>query len=163
KEKAGTVAGAAGTQNISNEELLTLDCDVLIPAALENQVRRDNAAAVRARLVCEAANGPTTPAADDILLARGVPVLPDILANSGGVCVSYFEWVQNNENEQWDLEEVNHKLRTKMERATDAVIEKQAQVNRAPGDGGAIDLRTAALILAIDRVAEVMLKRGIWP
>src|SRR5205807_5424005 len=155
KEKAGTVAGAAGTQNISNEEILTLDCDILIPAALENQIRRDNAAAVRARLVCEAANGPTTPAADDILLGRGVPVLPDILANSGGVCVSYFEWVQNNENEQWDLEEVNHKLRTKMERAADAVIVKQSEINRSGNPAGPIDLRTAALIVAIDRVAEV--------
>src|SRR6516165_886409 len=163
KAKAGTVVGAADARNISNEELLALECDILIPAALENQIRNDNAAAVRAKLICEAANGPTTPAADRILHEGGIPVLPDILANSGGVCVSYFEWVQNNENEQWDLEEVNHKLRTKMERASDAVIEKQAQTNRSPGDGGPIDLRTAALILAIDRVAEVMLKRGIWP
>jgi glutamate dehydrogenase (NAD(P)+) len=152
-----------GADRVSNAQLLELDCDILIPAALENQIRSDNAAAVRARLVCEAANGPTTPAADRLLQKRGIPVLPDILANSGGVCVSYFEWVQNNENEQWDLEEVNHKLRTKMERATDSVLEKLAQVNRAPGEHGPIDLRTAALILAVDRVAEVMLKRGIWP
>src|SRR5262249_35206026 len=163
KAKAGTVVGAADARNISNDDLLALDCDILIPAALENQIRKDNAAGVRARLICEAANGPTTPAADRILQEKGVPVLPDILANSGGVCVSYFEWVQNNENEQWDLEEVNHKLRTKMERATDAVIEKQAQVNRSGHEAGPIDLRTAALIVAIDRVAEVALKRGIWP
>jgi glutamate dehydrogenase (NAD(P)+) len=161
KAKTGSVAGLTGTRAVSNEELLTLECDVLIPAALENQLRRDNAAAVRARLVCEAANGPTTPAADQVLFGRGVPVLPDILANSGGVCVSYFEWVQNNENEQWDLDEVNRKLRTKMERATDAVIDRQAALNREAG--AAADLRTAAMLTAIERVAHVALERGIWP
>lgn len=165
KKKTGSVVGTHGTRAISNEELLAWDCDILIPAALENQIRADNADAVRARLIAEAANGPTTPAADRILQHKGIPVLPDILANSGGVCVSYFEWVQNNENEQWDLEEVNHKLRVKMERATDAVIEKQAQVNRARprNDAALCDLRTAALIVAVERVAEVALKRGIWP
>ncbi len=163
KAKSGSVVGMPATRAVSNEELLTLDCDLLIPAALENQIRRDNAARVRARMICEAANGPTTPAADRIFFDKGIPVVPDILANSGGVCVSYFEWVQNNENEQWDLEEVNHKLRTKMERATDAVIEKQTTINRAEHASGPIDLRTAALIVAIDRVADVALKRGIWP
>jgi glutamate dehydrogenase (NAD(P)+) len=162
KERTGSVAGASGTRATTNEELLTLECDLLIPAALENQVRRDNAAAVRARLVCEAANGPTTPAADRILYGRGIPVLPDILANSGGVCVSYFEWVQNNENEQWDLDEVNHKLRSKMERATDSVLDKQAEVNRQAG-AEPVDLRTAALLVAIGRVAHVAYERGIWP
>jgi glutamate dehydrogenase/leucine dehydrogenase len=130
--------------------------------ALESQIRRDNAAAVRARFVCEAANGPTTPAADRLLFGRGIPVLPDILANSGGVCVSHFEWVQNNENEQWDLATVNHKLRTKMERATDAVLDRQAEVNHRPGVRPA-DLRRAALLVAIERVAHVALERGIWP
>jgi glutamate dehydrogenase (NAD(P)+) len=161
KDRTGAVAGLPGTRAVSNEELLTLECDVLIPAALENQVRRDNAPAVRARLVCEAANGPTTPAADRTLFARGIPVLPDVLVNSGGVCVSYFEWVQNNENEQWDLEEVNRKLRAKMERAADTVIDRQAELNRRGGEP--VDLRTAALAVAIERVGNVALERGIWP
>ena len=161
KDRTGTVAGAAGARPVTNEALLELECDVLIPAALENQIRRDNARAVRARLVCEAANGPTTPAADRILFGRGIPVLPDILANSGGVCVSYFEWVQNNENEQWGLAEVNQKLRAKMEAATDAVLDKQAEVGR--GGSGRVDLRTAALLTAVERVAHVALERGIWP
>jgi glutamate dehydrogenase (NAD(P)+) len=161
KAKTGSVVGTPKTRTISNEELLALECDVLIPAALENQIRRDNAAATRARLICEAANGPTTPAADRILFERGIPVVPDILANSGGVCVSYFEWVQNIENEQWDVEEVNHKLQAKMERATDTVIDKQAQMNQKAKPP--VDLRTAALIVAIERVSNVALERGIWP
>jgi glutamate dehydrogenase (NAD(P)+) len=160
KAKTGSVVGLSGARAVSNDELLTLECDVLIPAALENQIRRDNAAEVRARIIVEAANGPTTPAADEILFKRGIPVLPDILANSGGVCVSYFEWVQNIENEQWDVDDVNRKLRTKMERSTDAVIDCQAQANRS---GAAVDLRTAALMVAIERVAHVAVERGIWP
>jgi glutamate dehydrogenase/leucine dehydrogenase len=160
KAKTGSVVGLPGAREVSNDELLTLECDILIPAALENQIREDNAGAVKARLIAEAANGPTTPAADRLLHGRGIPVLPDILANSGGVCVSYFEWVQNNENEQWELDEVNQKLRTKMERATDAVLDRQAEVNRG---GASIDLRTAAFLVAIGRVAQVALERGIWP
>jgi glutamate dehydrogenase (NAD(P)+) len=117
---------------------------------------------VKAKLIVEAANGPTTPEADRALQARGVPVLPDILANSGGVCVSYFEWVQNIENEQWDLAEVHAKLRSRMERATDAVLAKYAELHRErPPDPP--DLRTAALVLAVERVAHVALSRGIWP
>jgi glutamate dehydrogenase (NAD(P)+) len=160
KETTDSVVGLAGARAVGNDALLALECDILIPAALENQIRRDNAGAVRARLIAEAANGPTTPAADRLLFGRGIPVLPDILANSGGVCVSYFEWVQNNENEQWELDEVNQKLRSKMERATDAVLDRQAEVNRG---GASIDLRTAALLVAIGRVARVALERGIWP
>jgi glutamate dehydrogenase/leucine dehydrogenase len=156
KSAGKTVVGTPGTRTISNEDLLTLECDILIPAALENQLRRDNAPRVHTRLIAEAANGPTTPAADRILFDRGIPVLPDILANSGGVCVSYFEWVQNNENQQWDEDEVNQKLRAKMERATDAVIHRQAQIKT-------IDLRTSAFLVAVERVANVALERGIWP
>lgn len=166
KVTTGSVVDAPGTRSISNEELLAVPCDILIPAALENQIRRDNASAVHARLVVEAANGPTTPAADIILHEKGIPVLPDILANSGGVCVSYFEWVQNIENEQWDLDEVNQKLKTKMDRATDAVIDKYHALQEArtkSPDRPAADLRTAALVVAVERVANVAMERGIWP
>lgn len=177
KAETGSVVGLVGTTTITNEALLALPCDILIPAALENQLRADNADTVQARLVVEAANGPTTPAADRILFAKGIPVLPDILANAGGVTVSYFEWVQNNENEQWDEEVVNTKLLRKMTRATDGVLHMQQTINasleqiqanwRVRGDAhdelGHVDLRTAAYILAVKRVAEVALKRGIWP
>jgi glutamate dehydrogenase (NAD(P)+) len=162
KAERGSVVGTPGTRSLSNAELLTTECDILIPAALEAQIRADNAAQVRARFVVEAANGPTTPAADRILLGRGIPVLPDILANAGGVTVSYFEWVQNIENEKWDEQEVNGKLRVKMERATDAVLDRHRTLRGKDGASGA-DLRTAALVLAIERVAAVTLERGIWP
>jgi glutamate dehydrogenase (NAD(P)+) len=156
-----TVVGLPRTESVTNEELLELPADILVPAALENQIRRDNAERINVRLVVEGANGPTTPAADDILCRRGIRVLPDILANAGGVTVSYFEWVQNIENKQWGLDEVNSRLKVRMERATDAVIERWESLG---ADGGECpDLRTAALALAIERVAGVALKRGIWP
>ncbi|MCZ6486023.1 MAG: Glu/Leu/Phe/Val dehydrogenase, partial [Acidobacteria bacterium] len=177
KKRTGSVVDLPDTRSVSNAELLTLPCDILIPAALENQIRRDNAPLVRARFIAEAANGPTTPAADRILFEKGVPVLPDILANAGGVTVSYYEWVQNNKNEQWDLDEVNGKLQVKMTRATEGVIEKQREINDSLDDlesqrkerdpsGDAlvpVDLRTAAYVLAIERVSRVTLERGIWP
>jgi glutamate dehydrogenase (NAD(P)+) len=161
KAEHGSVVGLPQTEEINNEKLLELECDILIPAALENQIRADNASRLRCRLVCEAANGPTTPAADTVLHKAGIPVLPDILANSGGVTVSYFEWVQNIENEQWDLDEVNQKLRKKMRQAVDAVMDRW-QALGAQG-GASADLRTAALVVAIGRVATVALERGIWP
>ncbi len=177
KKETGSVVGLEGTEEISNEQLLALECDILIPAALENQIRADNADQVKARLIAEAANGPTTPAADRILYAKGIPVLPDILANAGGVTVSYFEWVQNIENEQWDEDDVNAKLLTKMNSASDSVLDTQEAINgslsdirstrRRNGRGDdpieEIDLRTAAYILAVKRVADVTMKRGIWP
>ena len=177
KEKTGSVVGLSNTKNVSNEELLALPCDILIPAALENQIRSDNADQVRARFLAEAANGPTTPAADLILFEKGIPVLPDILANSGGVTVSYFEWIQNVENEQWDEDKVNGKLKVKMQRATEDVIDKQKEINdsldalekqRKKKDPSGeplqpVNLRTAAYVLAIERVAKVTLERGIWP
>jgi glutamate dehydrogenase/leucine dehydrogenase len=162
KSATGSVHGTPGTRPLTNDELLALDCDILIPAAMECQVRADNVGAVKAKLVVEAANGPVTPDADRVLQGRGVPVLPDILANSGGVCVSYYEWVQNIENEQWDLADVHAQLRAKMDRATDSVLAKYAELQREKPPERP-DLRTAALVLAIERVAHVALSRGIWP
>jgi glutamate dehydrogenase (NAD(P)+) len=177
KRLTGSVIDFPGARNIGQEELLALACDILIPAALENQIRADNAGAIRARLIVEAANGPTTPAADEVLAARGIPVLPDILANAGGVAVSYFEWVQNVENEQWEEVDVNARLDRKMRKATDAVLDLATEVNNSLGaltdehlKRGRkvarltpIDLRCAAFILAIRRVSRVTLARGIWP
>jgi glutamate dehydrogenase (NAD(P)+) len=155
KAKTGSVVGLKGAERISNEKLLELECDVLVPAALENQITRRNAARVRARLVAEAANGPTTPAADDILHRRGVVVVPDILCNGGGVTVSYYEWVQNLQDEQWDEPTVNAKLSKKMVKAFHQVfdIAERRQV----------DPRVAAYVLAVGRVAAVTELRGIWP
>jgi glutamate dehydrogenase (NAD(P)+) len=177
KKKTGSVLGYPGAREVDNQELLTIPCDILIPAALENVIRADNAHQIQAKLIAEAANGPTTPTADKILFERGIQVLPDILANAGGVTVSYFEWVQNNDYEQWDEDEVNLKMHVKMERATDAVIDKQREINGSLDDLNArrkqngrdsfplvpVDLRMAAYILAISRVAKVTLERGIWP
>lgn len=176
KEMHGTVVGATGTRSITNEELFGLDCEVLIPAALGGQIHAENAATVRAKLVVEGANGPITPTADDILARNGIVVAPDILANAGGVCVSYFEWVQNCENEQWELDDVNRKLRRKMDAAVDAVLRRHDAIARQiplEGDAGAeassatphlpANLRTAAMVLAIERVACATLERGIWP
>ncbi len=161
KEKTGSVVGTRGTRKLTNEQLLALPCDILMPAALQNQIRGDNAAEVKARLVVELGNGPTTPLADRILFERGIPVLPDILANAGGVTVSFYEWVQNVENEQWDEDEVNRRLQRKMIRATDAVLDSQARVEKE--QKAKVDLRTAAFVLAVGRVARVAMDRGIWP
>ena len=165
KEAHGTVVGLPGTTTISNAEVLAAECDVLIPAALEGQIRADNAAAVRARLIIEAANGPTTPAADDILGANGVVVLPDIVANSGGVVVSYFEWVQNLENQRWALEKVNERLELRMIGAVNAIVEKWKQLSddRTAGeDKSPPSLRDGALTTAISRLASVTMQRDIW-
>jgi glutamate dehydrogenase (NAD(P)+) len=177
KKETGSVIGYPGTKEVSNEELLTIPCDILVPAALENVIRGDNAADINAKVIAEAANGPTTPAADKILFERGIHVLPDILANAGGVTVSYFEWVQNIENEQWEEDEVNGKMKAKMIKSTNAVIEKQKEINSSLTELDAarkkrgldgdplepVDLRMAAYVLAISRVADVTLERGIWP
>jgi glutamate dehydrogenase/leucine dehydrogenase len=155
KEATGSVAGFPGAEEIPGPSLLELECDVLIPAALENQITEANAAQVRAKLVAEAANGPTTPAADAVLHRRGIPVIPDILANGGGVTVSYYEWVQNIQDEQWDAETVDAKLKKKMVSAFHTVFDIAADRR--------VDPRTAAYVLALDRVAHVTEVRGIWP
>jgi glutamate dehydrogenase (NAD(P)+) len=165
KLEHGSVVGLPETKTITNEDLLELECDILIPAALGNQIRLSNVSQVKAKLIVEAANSPTTLEADDVLTRKGVFVIPDILANAGGVTVSYFEWVQNIENEEWDLEEVNKKLRLKMNRASDAVVDRWRKlINAHPEhDSAPINLRTAALVVAVDRVGHVTLERGIWP
>ena len=164
KAENGTVVGLPETKTITNEDLLTCDCDILIPAALECQILKENADKVRAKLVVEAANAPVSPDADKILQKRGVVVLPDIVANGGGVVVSYFEWVQNLENQQWPLDEVETKLKQKMEVAVDAIVARWQQI-RANSDrdaGVAPTLRDAALVEAIRRLSEVILQRDIW-
>ncbi len=163
KERTRSLEGLKNTTAITNEELLALPCDILIPAAFENQIRENNVDAVSAKLIVEAANGPTTPGADRALFRRGIPVIPDILANSGGVTVSYFEWVQNIENQQWTEDHVNHKLKMKMERATDSVLEMYRRIDQERGSHEPVDIRTAALALAIRRVASIAKNRGIWP
>lgn len=164
KAEHGSVVGLPETRTITNEDLLAWDCDILIPAALECQVRDDNAAAVQAKLVVEAANAPLTPEADEILQERGVIVLPDIVANGGGVVVSYFEWVQNLQNQQWPLDEVEARLKAKMDAATDAIVERWKQIrnDNDRGSGRSPTLRDAALVEAIRRLSDVILQRDIW-
>ena len=163
KKEHGSVVGVPDTTTITNEELLALDCDILVPAAMEGQLRGDNADAVRAKIVAEAANGPTTPKADEIMSANGIVVLPDILANAGGVIVSYFEWVQNLENQQWELEDVRERLRKYMVKAVDTVVDRwQAMQNDERPPYGKPTLRDAALVTAVNRLATVTLQRDIW-
>jgi glutamate dehydrogenase (NAD(P)+) len=146
---------APGVQHISNQELLTVDCDVLIPAAMENQITKDNAGAIQAPLIVEAANGPTTVAADEILEKRGIVLVPDILANAGGVVVSYFEWVQNIQSLEWDEEEVNAKLNRVMVKAINEVYDFHTEK--------AITLRTSAYALALQKLVQADKIRGIFP
>ncbi len=155
KSEHGSLAGLRGAEPITNEELLLLDCDVLAPCALEQVITQSNADKVRAKIICEGANGPVTPDADDILESRGVLVLPDILANAGGVVVSYFEWVQGLQEYFWKEDEVNAKLNDIVTRAfneTWAVAEKRD-----------MSLRMAAYGVAVERVAEATITRGLYP
>lgn len=148
KKETRSLAGLAGSTNITNEELLELDVDVLVPAALENVLTVDNAAKIKAKFILEMANGPTTPEADAIFAQNGVTVVPDILANSGGVCVSYYEWYQNMHNESWTKEDVLKKLDDQMVAAFTAVREAQAKYNTT--------MRTAAYIVASERIIAKM-------
>jgi len=151
KQNTGYVEGLEGTQKLEYD-LLTMDCDILVPAALENVITQDNAHNVKAKIIAEAANGPTTPEATEILYEKGTLIIPDILASSGGVTVSYFEWVQNNEGFYWTEEEVTEKLEQKMKKAFNKVY------NIAQEQG--VGMRLAAHIAGIEKVVEAMRLRG---
>jgi glutamate dehydrogenase/leucine dehydrogenase len=177
KLQQSTVVGLTGTMSISNDDLLELDCDILVPAATSNQIHAGNAERIKARIVAEAGNAPVTPEASQILTRNGIYVLPDILVNAGGVMVSYFEWVQNIENEHWTLEEINQKLERRVKRTVDIVIAKwhklretvQAEnINQmvrkeAAGKQTIVDLHTAALVVVLERLLITLEERGIWP
>ena len=155
REETGSVVGFGSATEITNAELLTSECDILVPAALENQITAEIAEQIQAEIVAEAANGPTTPEADAILHDRGVFVIPDILCNAGGVTVSYFEWVQDLQNFFWDEAEINRQLHRIMVRSFDQVY-RMAQEHD-------VDLRQGAQMLAISRVAEATRLRGLYP
>jgi glutamate dehydrogenase (NAD(P)+) len=155
KEKTRSVVGFPGSKSISNEEILETDCTILIPAALENQITKNNAANISAKLVAEAANGPTTPEADEILHKNKIMVIPDVLANSGGVTVSYFEWLQNLRREYWTEEQVNSMLDKKMTEAFSDVYDAH--------DKFQVSMRKASIALAVGRVTEAIKTRGLWP
>ncbi|HEY2555167.1 MAG TPA: Glu/Leu/Phe/Val dehydrogenase, partial [Candidatus Cybelea sp.] len=155
KAETGSVTGFRGGERIDNRAVLEFDCDVLVPAALEKVITGDNASQIRARIVAEAANGPTTPDADAILFDRGIMVLPDILANAGGVTVSYFEWVQDLQANFWEEAEINERLKHKMVRA---FRETHEQAKRH-----GVSMRQGAYCVAVSRVAEATKLRGLYP
>jgi len=155
KKEHGTVAGFPGSEPISNEKLLEVECDILIPAALENQISAANAGRIKARIVAEAANGPTTPEADAILHDNGVFIIPDILCNAGGVTVSYFEWVQDLNRDHWSEAVVNAKLKEIMDRSFGEVLAMSLLEE--------VNMRTAAYLVAVKRVADTTALRGLYP
>lgn len=153
--REGGIREYKDAEQISNEELLELPCDVLIPAAISAQITEDNADKIKAKLIVEGANGPTTPHADHILSDKGAMIVPDILANAGGVVVSYFEWVQDLQNFFWEENEVNNKL-TRIMRHSFAAVEQTMRQHKT-------DMRTAAYIIGVKRVADATINRGIYP
>ena len=155
KQEHGTVQGFPGANDVTNADVLEVDCDILIPAALENQITARNARNISAKVIAEAANGPTTPEADEILYDRGVFMIPDILCNAGGVTVSYFEWVQDLNRDHWSERIVNAKLKEIMVRAFGETLHlaRQEEVN----------MRTGAYLLAVQRVADATSMRGLYP
>lgn len=174
KLQHGTVVGMPNTLTMTNQEILECECDILIPAALSHQINANNASQVKALVVVEAANSPTTPDADTILCERGIYLLPDIMVNAGGVTVSYFEWVQNQDNHRWELDEINARLQKTMYEVMDTVFSRwqgfvvgddqpsneeliKSESGQKPG------FRSIALSIAIERVASATLMRGIWP
>jgi glutamate dehydrogenase (NAD(P)+) len=155
KKRSGTVEGFGQSEKVSNEDLLLLDCDILVPAALENQITAKNAGSIKAKIIVEGANGPTTPDADAILFQRGIMLAPDILANAGGVTASYFEWVQDLQFFFWTNEEVKERLRTIMINSFEKVYETSTN--------NQVDLRTAANMVAMKEVARAIELRGLFP
>jgi len=177
KDETGSVVGTPGTEKLEPLEVLEVPCQILIPAALENQVTMENAGRIQTRLIVEAANGPVTPGADRILAERDIKILPDILANAGGVVVSYFEWVQNLENSQWEEHDVHKKLRKKMHRSTEQVVTQRVTLaesldyyqdrwHELQPDAAPLpvpDMRIAAYVIAIERCRTAAEQRGVWP
>jgi len=149
-----TLEGSGFGEKITNEELLELDCDVLVPAAKEDQISADNAGNIKARLIVEGANGPTMSEADEILKENGIMVIPDILANAGGVTVSYFEWVQNRLGYYWDIDDINKRHDRMMREAFECVYETANKYKTT--------MRLGAYIFAIDKVARTLVLRGIY-
>lgn len=153
KKETGSVKGFKGAKDITNEELLVQPCDILAPAALENVITAENADQIQAKAIIELANGPTTPEADEILSKKDILVIPDVLANAGGVTVSYFEWVQNNQGYYWTEEEVLAKLKPIIVESYKAVSEKKEEIGK--------NMRTAAFVLAVQRILDAMKLRGL--
>ena len=163
--------------SITNDDLLQLDCDIVIPAATSNQIHAGNAVLVKTKMVVEAGNAPVTPEASEILTRNGIYVLPDILVNAGGVMASYFEWVQNFENEHWAMEEINQKLERRMHHTVDTVVAKWRKLQEQVAETNAsqegmkdrpdmhtiVDLHTAALVVVLERLLITLGERGIWP
>jgi len=155
KGKTGSVVGFTGSKKISTEELLTTKCDVLVPGALENQIDAKLAKKLQCKIIAEAANGPTLPEADPIIFKKKIMIIPDILANSGGVCISYLEWVQNNMGYYWTFDEVANKMEKNITKGFKDALEVSKKHK--------VDMRKATMVLAVERVLEAFNQKGIWP